>query len=109
MGTADKAGITDQRDAAESDVFRFHIVDRLQQMPVRAKHHFGKLRWKVARSSLSKRFDVDLADQWRRNRFVPLATLVGHQAVELGAIWNMGIPQEVVPARPSRVGAILSQ
>ena len=109
MGTADKTGIADQRDMAESDVFRFDIVDRLQQMPVRAKHHLGKLRRKIASAGLPKRFDVHLADQRRRNRFVLLAALVGHQAVEIGAVGDMGVPQEIVAARASRVGAVLPQ
>src|SRR5260370_940543 len=86
VGTADKGGIADQRDVAESNVFRFDIVDRLQQVSIRAKHHFGKLRRKIARASLSKRCDVDLADQRRRNRFVPLPALVGHPAVAVRTI-----------------------
>src|SRR5258706_6871338 len=78
-------------------------------MPIRAKHHFGKLRWQIASAGLPKRVDVCLADQRRRNRFVPLAALVSHQAIEIGAISDMGIPQEIVAARASRVGAILCQ
>ncbi len=41
--------------------------------------------------------------------FVPQAALVGHQGVEIGAVANMGVPEEIVAARAFRVGTVLPQ